>query len=248
MKKILIVMVLFFVIVGCKVENPPTKSDAKTEYIVAASNLKEQKSIDMKMKMSIAVEGNEDYEDMGDIILDIKYLHNDEPTKVKASMNMAMGELAFSYYLSEGMFYIDSFGYKLKQAMDDESIEAFSFKEITTNIIENDSFLKHIKESKDGDNTVLTIELNSHEEIVAVFKEINNETIGDLTTENVEFENLFVEMVINKNSEMVSYILRSSSIEKELNEKSTIEITIDVNAYGSNVKVDIPDLSEYVEQ
>lgn len=179
MKKLLIILGVLFLLVGCG--SSGNLSDDEVKDLFKTSLELE----DINTNVDLAMDSNSD--GMAAKI-NIKVRNIDDMNKAQAMMEMDAEELSMTYYLDQGYLYMDMFGMKVKSKVEDEDdfMEMFDVDEVVGSELDLD----------DIDFELFTIEQN---------KDTVSYSIKIDETMAAEFDGAIgsISIVINKNSKKI---------------------------------------------
>ena len=136
------------------------------------------------------------------------------------------------YYYTDGFYYTNAMGQKAKAAStyaeavaDSNMADAFNLGDVTS-----DSFNSMTAQAQADGTTLIT----------AVFSMEDD-------TETAEGK---VEVLVDKDGYAIrqSIQLQASTVENNTEINTSADMTLTVNAYGDNVKIELPDLSDYAAE
>lgn len=254
MKKRLMFLLGFLMIlslVGCSNNKETKKSlDPATIYEDAAKKMADLKDMDgtatMKMVMSQGEETMDISMDMdikmtGINTKDMKYLCDTKMSMLGVDLDMKM-------FYTDGYYYIESLGQKMKYPMD-YSAMLDKVNESTMQTTDLSKYMKEIKATQEGNNTIVTFKLDGEK-----MKEYIQDIMSDLGTgidsslySGIEGN---VETTINKDGYFSSVkmdLVLDMNIEGQAM-KMNMDMDMVYNNPGKAVKaIELPDLEGYTE-
>lgn len=256
MKKILFMTVIALVLVGCgkpsdttDEANTPIDPASKEAYLNAVNNIYQQDSIDMTMTMYMDVQGAGEYDDSQSAQMDIKVKNNEDLKASEASMVTSMGDIKLASYLKDGNVYVDFLGEKSMEPIQEDDLQAFDYDQLTEHIIVLDDLLNKMVKRVSGNHEIYTLELNDADEISSLLLENDSNLLDSfIEDDEIRIDKIFIEMTINEDSQMIRYDMELNATQTERNETANMKMELVVNAYGDDVVVEFPDLSEYVRE
>lgn len=246
----LLCLLMVLSLVGCTKGNGSKSSDPATIYEEASKKTSELK--DMAGKASIKMKMSQNDQDM-DITMDMDMKITDSNTKdmkylCDAKMSMLGMDLDMTMFYTDGYYYVDTFGQKMKCAMDySEMLEKANGTTIKTD--ELAKYMKDIKSKKDGDNTIITFQLDG-EKMTQFIQDMM--TGFGTATEGETFSGIDgnIEATINKDgyfSAVKMNLVLDMEIEGESG-KMNMEMDMTYDNPGKSVEdIEIPDLAGYTE-
>lgn len=253
MKKILLIILVSFVLVGCtkpsetsKIPNKPIDTESKEAYLKAVNNIYQQTSIDMTMTMYMDVSGAGENDETQSAQMEVKVKNNDNLEASEASMVTSMGDIKLASYLKDGNVYVDFLGDKSVEPIQESDLQAFDYDQLTEHIIVLESLLNKMEKSESGNHQIYTLELNDPDEISTLLQNNDSNLLDSfITDEEIRIDRIFIEMTIDENDRMIRYDMELNATQTEREESAIMKIELVVNAYGDDVVVDFPDLSEF---
>ncbi|WP_455718634.1 DUF6612 family protein [Anaerosporobacter sp.] len=246
----LLSLILVFSLIGCSKGNDSKSTDPATIYENASKKTSELKDMDATAKMKMVMTQNEENMDIS-MDMDIKATDfGTEDMKYLCNYKMSMlgMDLDMSMFYTDGYYYVDSFGQKMKAAMDySEVLETINGSTMQTN--ELSKYMKDVKTTKDGDNTVITFQLDGDK-----MTEYIKDMMTDLgtATEGQSFSGIEgdVETTINKDGYFTA-VKMNLTLDMEVEgetAKMNMEMDMTYNNPGQEIEeIEVPDLEGYTE-
>lgn len=254
MKKGLVYLLSVFMVlslIGCSNNKETKKSlDPETIYEDAAKKTADLKDMDGTATMKMVMSQGEETMDIS-MNMDIKMTGiNTEDMKYICDTKMSMlgTDLDMKMFYTDGYYYIESLGQKMKYPMD-YSAMLDKVNESTMQATDLSKYMKEIKATQEGDNTVVTFQLDGEK-----MKEYIKDIMSDLGTgidsglySGIEGN---VETTINKDgyfSDVKMSLVLDMNIEGQAM-KMNMDMDMVYNNPGKAVKaIELPDLEGYTE-
>lgn len=254
MKKRLILLfglLMILSLVGCSRAKETKKNlDPETIYEDAVKKTAELKDIDGTATMKMVMSQGEEAMDVS-MDMDIKMTGiNTEDMKYLCDTKMSMLDTDFDMkmYYTDGYYYIESFGQKMKYPMD-YSAMLDKVNESTMQTTDLSKYMKDIKATQEDDNTIITFQLDGEkmtEYIQGIMSDLGTGIDSGLYS-GIEGN---VETTINKDgylSAVKMSLILDMNIEGQAM-KMNMDMDMVYNNPGKEVKaIELPDLKGYTE-
>lgn len=254
MKKRLVLLLSLLMVLsltGCSKTKEMNKSiDPATIYEDAAKKMADLKDLDATVTMRMVIPQGEETMNIsmdmnmkmtGANTKDMKYLSN-------AKMSMLGMDLDMKMFYTDGYYYIETFGQKMKYAID-YSAMLDKVNESTMQTSDLSKYMKEIKATQQGDNTIVTFTLDGEkmtEYIQDIMTELGVGLDGALYS-GIEGN---VETTINKEG-YFSAVKMSLALDMDVEDqvvKMNMDMDMVYNNPGKAVKaIELPDLEGYTE-
>lgn len=254
MKKRLILLfglLMILSLVGCsRAKETKMNLDPETIYEDAVKKTAELKDIDGTATMKMVMSQGEETMDIS-MDMDIKMTGiNTEDMKYLCDTKMSMLDTDFDMkmFYTDGYYYIESFGQKMKYPMD-YSAMLDKVNESTMQTTDLSKYMKDIKATQEDDNTIITFQLDGEkmtEYIQGIMSDLGTGIDSGLYS-GIEGN---VETTINKDgylSAVKMSLILDMNIEGQAM-KMNMDMDMVYNHPGKEVKaIELPDLKGYTE-
>lgn len=246
----LLSLLMVLSLVGCTKGNGSNSSDPATMYENASKKTSALKDMAAKANIKMKMTQNDEAMDIG-MDMDIKI--TDSNTKdmkylCDAKMSMFGMDLDMTMFYTDGYYYVDTMGQKTKCVMDySDMLEKVNGSTIKTD--ELAKYMKDIKAKKDGDNTIITFQLNG-EKMSQYIKDMMSGLGTDTEGETFSGIDGSIDATINKDgyfSAVKMNLVLDMAIDGE-SAKMEMEMDMTYDNPGKSVEgIEIPDLAGYTE-
>lgn len=254
MKKSLVYLLSVLMVlslIGCSKSKETKKSlDPATIYEDAVKKTADLKDMDgtttMKMVMSqgdetMDISMNMDIKMTGINTEDMKYLCDSKMSMLGMDLDMKM-------FYTDGYYYIESLGQKMKYPMDYSAV-LDKVNESTMQTTDLSKYMKEIKATQEGDNTIVTFQLDG-EKMKEYIKDIMSDFGNGIDSSLYSGIEGNVETTINKDgyfSAVKMSLVLDMNIEGQVM-KMNMDVDMVYNNPGKAVKaIELPDLEGYTE-
>ncbi|WP_310602720.1 DUF6612 family protein [Anaerosporobacter sp.] len=248
---LLLSLLMVFCLVGCsKVGGSANNGSPESIYTAAAEKMSGLNDLDAAVDMKIAVEQEGISMNLG-MNMDMK-VQNANAENMKyycdASVSMFGMDVSMKMFYTDGYYYMDAAGEKVKAALDYKEMLGKT-QGTTVQMSDFSDYMKDIKAKKDGKNTIISFALDGEK-----MDEYIKEMLGELGSilEGDEFKGIegTVETTIDKDG-YFSNVKLVLSFEMEADEetmKMSMEMDMTYNNPGKAVRdIELPDLDGYTE-
>lgn len=251
MKRILTVLLcvtLVFAVAGCQ-----KNIDPKAAYQAAAAKSQELKSTDMSMDMNIKgdIEGQSIETNVKIEMKNVPKDGGDADVAMKMTMNILGVTIEIPFYYTDGTFYMEMMGQKMKAKMDKSQFESQT-GETGLEVLSQD-FFQELKEEKQGDNTRYTFTGNP-DKLGDFSKSIMDQLESSLqgssaTIGEVKISKADGTFDIDKNGYISAQTLNMEfSVDVDgTTTNFTASQSVKLNNPGETVTIEFPDFTSYQE-
>lgn len=252
-KRIVFLLSLLMVLslMGCSKSKETEKSvDPAIMYEDAAKKMADLKDMDAKANLKMTMSQGEETMDMSmdmDIKMtgagtdDMKYLADTKLTMFGMDLDMKM-------FYTDGYYYIETFGQKMKYAMDYSDM-LDKVNESTMQTGDLSKYMKDIKATKEGDKTIVTFKLDG-EKMTEYIKNMLEDLGTDIDSGSYSGIEGNVETTINKEG-YFSAVKMSLVLDMDV-EGQAMKMNIDMDMVYRNPgkpveAIELPDVGGYTE-
>lgn len=255
MKKLLVILAVVLMLIGCGSKTDNKDNIAVYKSAVTAMQSESVGAIDAKIEMTMPKIGafEEQLAMLPDGVVTMEIATIGDPTKAneyKAHINANLGILSMEMYVNEGFMYSSIFGMKIKAPFaSDTDLSNYDTSNYSEMMPDSDELLKKFTITEKDGVIKYELALNSKEEILDFVNEFNSSTpIGSLEDGVVDYTKLILEIEIDAATEKVKKFNYTFGIKDiESGETGDMVMTMTLNSYGKDVKIEFPDFSDYVE-
>lgn len=228
------------------------KKDPKELYTEAIKKNQELSSMDMSSVVKMTMSQGEETIDV-DVDMDIQMadVNTDKMKYVAKGSTSLMGQsIETSMFYTDGYYYMDMMGQKMKYAMDMDKLME-QVKQTTDNGNLNVEYMKDIQAKKDGDTTILTFSADPAK-MDSYMKEMMESMGGvmqGMDTAQFTIKTVEGDLTLNKEG---YYTNMKMTMDMDMTMQGEtiglkMEMTAEVHDPGKTVEVTLPDTEGYQE-